>query len=159
MCKMREVIFVLCVLAVTAYLAVAAWEDYKTCGITRWKHLIGLLPATILLCMRINVFSGLDFVIVLLFIGLYVLAGYIGIYGAADGFVFAILTLLFSSIGGVAGIGVVILIMVIAGFSFLVNHVVTCIVRRKNLFHNVAGAFVPHILVGYIVVWSGLMMN
>ena len=49
---MKEIIFVLCVVAVTAYLAVTAWEDHKTCEVTRWKHLIGVFPAMILFFMR-----------------------------------------------------------------------------------------------------------
>lgn len=155
---MKEILFVLCVLAVTAYLAVTAWEDYKTCEITRWKHLLGLIPATILLFMRMNTFSGIEFIIVLVFIALYVLAGYLGIYGVADGFVFAILTLLFGAVGGVAGIGIVIIIMIIAGFSFVMNHLVICMIKKKRVFQNVAAAFVPHILVGYIITWTGLLM-
>ena len=155
---MKEILFVLCVLAVTAYLAVTAWEDFKTCEITRWKHLIGLIPAFILLCMRMNTFSGLELIIVLVFIVLYVIAGYCGIYGVADGFVFAILTLLFGAVGGVAGIGIVIIIMIIAGFSFVINHLVICMIKKKRVFQNVASAFVPHILVAYIFTWTGLLM-
>ena len=155
---MKEILFVLCVLAVTAYLAVAAWEDFKTCEITRWKHLMGLIPATILLCMGMNTFSRLELIIVLVFIVLYVIAGYCGVYGVADGFVFAILTLLFGAVGGVTGIGIVIIIMIIAGFSFLINHLVICMIKKKRLFQNVAAAFVTHILVGYIFVWTGLLI-
>lgn len=155
---MKEILFVLCVLAVTAYLAVTAWEDFKTCEITRWKHLIGLIPATILLYMRMNTFSRIELLIVLVFIVLYVIAGYCGIYGVADGFVFAILTLLFGAVGGVAGIGIVIIIMIIAGFSFVINHLVICMIKKKRVFQNVAAAFVPHILVGYIFTWTGLLM-
>ena len=76
----------------------------------------------------------------------------------ADGFVFAILTLLFGAVGGVAGVGIVIIIMIIAGFSFLLNHLVICMIKRKRLFQNVAAAFVPHILVGYIFAWTGLLI-
>lgn len=155
---MKEILFVLCVLAVTAYLVVTAWEDFKTCEITRWKHLIGLIPTIILLCMRMNTFFRLELIIVLVFIVLYVIAGYCGIYGVADGFVFAILTLLFGAVGGVAGIGIVIIIMIIAGFSFLINHLVICMIKKKRVFQNVAAAFVPHILVGYILIWTGLLM-
>ena len=155
---MKEILLVVCVVAVTAYLAVTAWEDFRTCEITRWKHLLGLIPATILLCTRMNTFSGIEFIIVLVFIALYVLAGYLGIYGVADGFVFAILTLFFGAVGGVAGIGIVIIIIIIAGFSFLINHLVTCMIRKKRLLQNVATAFVPHIFVGYIFAWIGLIM-
>lgn len=155
---MKEILFVLCVLGVTAYLAVTAWEDYNTCEITRWKHLMGVVPAIILLCMRMNTLFGLELIIILVFIGLYVIAGYCGIYGVADGFVFAILTLLFGAVGGVAGIGIVIIIMIIAGFSFLLTHLVICMIEKKRLFQNVAAAFVPHILVGYVLAWTGLLI-
>lgn len=155
---MKEILFVLCVVAVTAYLAVTAWEDFRTCEITRWKHLLGLIPAVILLCIRMNTFSGIEFIIVLGFSTLYVLAGYLGVYGIADGFVFAILTLFFGAVGGVAGIGIVIIIMIIAGFSFIMNHLVICMIIKKRVFQNLAAAFVPHILMGYILTWTGLLM-
>ena len=155
---MKEILFVLCVVAVTVYLIVTAWEDYETCEITRWKHFIGLLPAMILFCMRMDTFSWIEFVIIIIFVTMYVLVGYLGIYGVADGFVFAILTMLFGAVGGVTGIGIVIIIMIIAGFSFMINHLVTCMIRKKRLFRNVAAAFVPHILVGYIFAWIGLLI-
>jgi len=87
-----------------------------------------------------------------------VLAGYLGVYGVADGFVFAILTLFFSAVGGVAGVGIAIIIMIIAGFSFIINHLVICIIKKKRVFQNLAAAFVPHIWVGYILTWTGLLM-
>lgn len=69
----------------------------------------------------------------------------------ADGFVFANLTLFWGGIGGVAGVGMVILIMVIAGFSGMVEILVRRQVTMKNFRENGKIAFVPHILVGYII--------
>ena len=83
---------------------------------------------------------------------LYMVVGYAGIYGFADGLVLGILTLFFGSIGGPWGSGVVVLIMVIAAFSFLSCHVVKSVVKHKKIFVNMAGALIPHICVGYVVV-------
>jgi len=154
---MRSVIFVLCVLVVTAYLAVVAWEDHKTCEVTRWKHLLGLSPAIILFCMKISEFSRLEVVLLFVFVSMYVLFGYLGVYGVADGFVLAILTLSFGAVGGVAGIGIVIVIMIVAGFSFMINHLFICMRKKRKLFQNVAAAFLPHIFVGYIFICVGLL--
>ena len=155
---MREILFVACVLAVTVYLTVTAWEDHKTCEVTRWKHLIGGIPAIYLLCSRYELFLWWEYAVLLAFSAMYVLAGCMGVYGMADGYVLAILTLFFSGIGGLAGAGIVVLIMIVAGFSFLVTHLIECMVKRKKLFRNMAAAFVPHILIGYIVAWIGLFL-
>lgn len=155
---MREILFVACVLAVTVYLAVTAWEDHKTCEVTRWKHLIGGIPAIYLLCSQYGLSSLWEYAILLAFSAVYVLAGCMGVYGMADGYVLAILNLFFSGIGGLAGGGIVVLIMIVAGFSFLIAHLIECMVKRKKLFRNMAAAFVPHILIGYIVAWIGLFL-
>lgn len=155
---MKEYIFLVCILTVTVYLAVAAIEDYKTCEVTRWKHLIGGVPALVLLWMRKNMLSEMDLIIVLVFVTLYVFVGCIGIYGIADGFVFTILTIFFGSISGMTGVGIVIIIMILAGFSFMANHLFICIKNKKSLFENVAAAFVPHIFVGYVFAWIGMII-
>lgn len=155
---MKGSLFVLSVLAVTVYLTVAAWEDYKTCEVTRWKHLIGGIPAIFLLCTKCGQFSWQEYAMILAFALLFVLAGCLGVYGMADGYVFMNLTLLFGSIGGMAGIGMVILIMVTAGCSFLINHLVKCIEKRRKLFQNMAAALIPHILIGYVIVWVGVFI-
>ena len=77
---------------------------------------------------------------------------YAGIYGFADGLVLAILVLFFGSIGGVIGSGAVLLIMLLASFSFLICHLVKCAAEHKKITGSIAGALVPHILVGYLVV-------
>ena len=100
---MKESLFVLCVLAVTVYLTVAAWEDYKTCEVTRWKHLIGGIPAICLLGMKYGQYSWQEYAMILAFSLLFVLAGCLGAYGMADGYVFMILTLLFGSFQGLLG--------------------------------------------------------
>lgn len=156
---MKEILFILSVLAVTVYLTVAAWEDHKTCEVTRWKHLIGGIPVVLLLCSKYSQYSWQEYALILVFSLLFVLAGCVGVYGMADGYVLMILVLLFGSIGGVMGIGMVILIMVIAGFSFVLTHLIKCIVKRRRLFQNMAAAFIPHILVGYVLIWIGVMIH
>ncbi len=156
---MKEVVFLLCVLVVTAYLAVTAWEDYKTCEVTRWKHLLGSIPAICVSFLGIHNNSTLDCAIILAFAALYVVIGYLGIYGVADGFVFANLVLFLGGIGGIAGIGIVIWIMIIAGCSFLINHLFICMIKKKKLFQNIAAAFIPHIFVGYIAAGVRLLMD
>ena len=156
---MKEILFILSVLAVTVYLTVAAWEDHKTCEVTRWKHLIGGIPVVLLLCSKYSQHSWQEYALILVFSLLFVLAGCVGVYGMADGYVLMILVLLFASIGGVMGIGMVILIMVIAGFSFVLTHLIKCIVKRRRLFQNMAAAFIPHILVGYVLIWIGVMIH
>ena len=156
---MQQNVFLLCVLAVTAYLAVTAWEDHKTCEVTRWKHLIGLVPASCISVFRLDYHSFMECAIILAFSVAYILIGYLGVYGKADGFVFAILSLFFGGIGGLAGIGIVILIMVLSAISFMVKHIVVCISRKEKLFRNVAGAYIPHIFVGYLGVAVMLMLK
>ena len=88
---------------------------------------------------------------ILTFAFLFVLIGFMGVYGVADGYVFMILTLFLGSIGGLAGIGCVLLIMTTAAFSFLLRHVAKC-VRAHTKVQNVTGALIPHIFIGYVVV-------
>ena len=151
-CSMRESIFMVCVLVVTAYLVVTAWEDHKTCEVTRWKHLIGVFPSMILYFMNIGNHSLEENVMILAFAGMYVVVGFAGVYGFADGLVLANLSLFFGSIGGAAGSGAVLLIMIIAAFSFGSCHVVKSVMTRGKIFQNITGALIPHILVGYAVV-------
>jgi len=155
---MKESLFVLCALAVTVYLTVAAWEDYKTCEVTRWKHLIGGIPAICLFCTQCGQHSWQEYAMTFAFSLLFVLAGCLGAYGMADGYVFMILTLFFGSMGGMTGIGMVILIMITAGFSFLIHHLVKCMIKRRKLFQNMAAALIPHILIGYGIVWAGVFI-
>lgn len=82
-----------------------------------------------------------------------------GIYGMADGFVLANLTLFFGSITGGMGVGVVILIIVIAAFTFLICHVGKCIIRKKQIIKNMKGALVPHIFGGYITIMVILLLK
>lgn len=155
---MREILFVVCVLAVTVYLTVTAWEDHKTCEVTRWKHLIGGIPAIYLLCSRYVLLSWQEYAILFAFSSLYILAGCMGVYGMADGYVLSVLNLFFCSIGGVSGSGIVVLVMIAASVSFLIIHLVRSVVKRRRLFSNMTGAFVPHILVGYVSAWMVLFL-
>ena len=156
---MKELLFVLCVLAVTVYLTVAAIEDYRSCEVTRWKHLIGFVPASCISILGFDNNGTTECAIILAFSVVYILIGYCGIYGKADGFVFAILSLFFGGIGGLVGIGIVIFIMVLSALSFMIKHIVVCIVRREKLFRNVACAYIPHIFVGYLGVTVILMLK
>lgn len=149
---MREAIFTLCILAVTVYLAVTALEDYKTCEVTRWKHLIGGIPAVLMYLINMSKYSPEKNILVIGFSLVYVAIGFVGVYGFADGLVLANLSMFFGGIGGAVGSGVVLLIVVIAAFSFLICHVIRSMVAKQKVFQKMAGALVPHIMVGYIVV-------
>ena len=134
------------------YLIVAAVEDAKTMEVSRGKHLIGFMSAVVVWILCAGERNIYDIGIIILFIGLWMLCGWIRVYGMADGFVFANLTLFWGGIGGVAGVGIVILIMVLAGFSGMVEILVRRQVTMKNFRENWKIAFVPHILVGDIVI-------
>ena len=156
---MKEWILLLCVFAVTAYLVVTAWEDHKTCKVTRWKHLIGGIPAILLFFVDFSRYSWEENAMIAAFSILYIVLGFVGVYGFADGLVLAVLTMFFGSIGGVVGSGAVLLIAIIASFSFLFCHVVKNIVSKRKIFQNMAGAFIPHILVGYVSVSVAILMS
>lgn len=150
--NIKGIIFAVCGLAVTVYLIVAAIEDGRSMEVTRGKHLIGFVPAvaTWILCASgRNIY---DIGIIILFISLWMLCGWIGVYGIADEFVFSNLTLFWGGIGGVSGVGMVILIMVLAGFSGLVEVLIRKLATINNFKENRKIAFVPHIMVGYVIV-------
>ena len=147
---MEKVVLLLCTLAVTVYLAGTAWEDHKSCEVTRWKHLIGGIPASFLFLCNMCSYSLEENAMVLAFSLVYIVIGYVGVYGFADGLVLANLSLFFGSIGGVCGSGAVFLLMILASFSFLGCHVVKSVADRKKVFQNVAGPLIPHILAGYV---------
>ena len=149
--SIKGIILIICVLAVTVYLIVAAIEDAKSMEVTRGKHLIGFIPAVVvwILCARERNICDIGFII--LFMVFWMICGWIRVYGMADGFVFANLTLFFGGIGGVAGIGMVILIMVLAGFSGMVEILVRKLATMKSVKENRKIAFVPHILLGYAI--------
>ena len=156
---MKTILFVLCVLAVTVYLTVAAIEDYRTCEVTRWKHLIGLISASISIISNMKIHSMIDFAIILAFSVIFMWIGLAGVYGMADGFVLANLTLYFGSIAGDMGAGIVIIILVIAAFSFLICHIGKCLIYKEEINKNIKGALIPHILVGYVAVMILVLVN
>lgn len=157
-----EWILLLCMFAVTAYLVVTAWEDHKTCEVTRWKHLIGGIPAILLFFVNFSQRSWEENALIAAFSAMYILVGYAGVYGFADGLVLAVLTMLFGSIGGAVGSGAVLCIAIMASFSFLLCHVVKSIIKKRRVFRNMAGPFIPHILIGYgsvcVVIFSRLLI-
>lgn len=148
--SIKGIIFAVCGLAVTVYLIVAAIEDGRSMEVTRGKHLIGLIPAVMVWLLYIGERDFFDVGMVVLFIGLWWLCGRIRVYGMADGFVYSNLTLFWGGIGGVSGVGMVILIMVLAGFSGMVEILIRKLATINNFKENRKIAFVPHILVGYI---------
>lgn len=157
-CKMKTVFFLVSIVAVTVYLIVAAVEDYKTCQVTRWKHFIGLIPAFLWFVINIRQLLIVDFAIILAFLLAFIGIGYAGIYGLADGLVFANLSLLFGGTGGAAGIGMVILIMILAFFSGMIEMLLRKMVTLAAFRQNRHIAFVPHILTGYIAVMIALII-
>ena len=154
--SIKGIIFIICALAVTVYLVVAAIEDAKSMKVTRGKHLMGFIPAVATCLLYARERNIYDLGIIILFVCLWMLCGWIGVYGMADGFVFANLTLFWGGIGDVAGVGVVILIMVLAGFSGFVEIFVRKLATMRNFKENRRIAFVPHILNGYLAVIIGL---
>lgn len=158
-CNMRGILFMVCVAAVMVYLIVAAMEDTKSMEVTRRKHLIGFIPTVIVWILFAGERNACDILMTILFAGIWLLCGKIGIYGMADGFVFANLALLFGAVGGVVGNGLVILIMVIAGFSGMGEILIRRMFTMKNFKEKRKIAFVPHIFVGYavIVIVGGVM--
>lgn len=148
--NMGNVLFVVCVVAITVYMAVTAWEDYKSCEVTRWKHLIGGIPAILLYLINMGRHSVTENLLILVFAFFYLIIGYCGVYGFADGLLLANLTLFFGSIGGIAGSGVVLLIMIIAAFSFLLVHTVKSVIYKRKIFFHMAGALIPHLFAGYV---------
>ena len=148
-CNMEKLLFLTCVVAITVYMAVTAWEDYKSCEVTRWKHLIGVIPALCLYLINIGEHGLIEYVLILIFAVLYIVIGYCGIYGFADGLILANLTLFFGGIGGIAGSGIVLLIMIIAAFSFLISHIVKSVMYKRKIFLHMTGALIPHLFVGY----------
>jgi len=136
----------------TIYLIITALEDSKNCEVTRIKHLAGFIPAVSILLVYVRERSLFDIGIIILFVLLCLLIGLKGVYGMADGFVFANLTILFGAIGGMAGVGMVILIMILACFSGMIEILLRKMITMENFKKNRQIAFVPHILTGYLVV-------
>lgn len=101
----------------TIYLFIAAKEDAKSFQVTRWKHLLGLLADVVLLIIFMKERSILEFAIMISFMVSALVAARIKIYGLADGFAIANMLLFFGSISGIIGIGLVILILILACFS------------------------------------------
>ena len=91
--------------------------------------------------------------VVLDFAAIFIGSGLFSVYGLADGFVLANLTLMFGGIGGAMGAGMVVLIMVLASFSFLVYRCICDRITIKRLMKDKGAAFIPHVSVGYALVW------
>lgn len=156
--RIKSIIFIGCMLVVTIYLLITAREDARSCQVTRIKHLAGLVPAVCMLFMNVRARSLSDIGAVLLFMLIFLVCGLKKIYGMADGFVFMNLTLLFGGAYGVAGIGVVILIMVLACVSGMAEILMRKMITIENFRQKAHIAFVPHILIGYIAVMSALLI-
>lgn len=157
--KIYGIFFCITFLTFTGYLFLVAKEDHKTCEVSRWKHVIGLIPAMISVIFHMKMHDMMDFAIILAFSVIFIGIGIAGVYGMADGFVLANMTLYFGSIAGNMGAGVVIIILVVAAFSFFFCHMAKCIVYKEKILKNVRGALIPHIFVGYIAVMLPVMLN
>lgn len=156
--NVKWIFFIICTVAVMVYLVMAAAEDKKSMEVTRKKHLIGLIPSVAVFLMYAGIRDVYELGIILLFVNLCILFGKIRIYGMADGFVFANLTLLFGGAGGISGIGLVILIMILACFSGAAEILLRKMVIKADIKQNKHIAFVPHILIGYVVVMVVLLV-
>ena len=150
---MNTIIFIVCMVAVTVYLTVAAIEDYKTCEVTRWKHLIGFVPGLFYFVWNAGRFTRMDIRMVIGFAAIFVVAGLLGVYGLADGFVLANLTLMFGGIAGAMGAGMMVVIMVLASFSFLFYRLIKEGISWRKWKEDKGSAFIPHIVVAYLVSW------
>ena len=155
-CSIRSILLFCSVLAMTVYLILTAGEDSKSCEVTRVKHLIGFVSAGLCLLIYVKDRSLFDVGMIVLFVLLCLFIGMKGIYGMADGFVFANLTLLFGGVGGVAGIGLAVLVMILACFSGMIEMLLRKMVTWTDFKSKRHIAFVPHILIGYIAVMIAL---
>lgn len=150
--NLKSIVWISCFLIMTFYLIWTAHEDAKSMEVTRIKHLAGFVPAVLMMIVNVGTYSWFDFGVICVFVLLCLGMGMTKVYGMADGFVFANLTLLFGSVGGVIGIGVIILIMILAGFSGMIEMFVRKMVTLADIRKNRMIAFIPHILVGYMAV-------
>lgn len=153
-----SILFVCSIITVTLYLILTAREDAGSFEVTRIKHLMGLIPALCVLLMNGRRLSLFNLGMIVLFALLCLVIGAMGIYGMADGFVFANLTLLFGGISGSAGVGMVILIMILACFSGLTEMLLRKMITLAAFRQNTHIAFVPHILAGYMAVMIALVI-
>ena len=153
-----SILLVCSILIVTAYLILTAREDAGSFEVTRIKHLMGLIPAMCILLLNLKKLSMFDLGMTVLFVLLCLIIGVLGIYGMADGFVFANLTVLFGGIGGSAGVGMVILIMILACFSGLTEMLLRKMITWADMKRNSHIAFVPHILTGYVSAMIALLI-
>lgn len=156
--SIKSILLIFGFVVITIYLILSAREDSGSFEVTRIKHLIGFIPAELLLLINVEERSLFDIGMIALFVLLCLLIGRKGIYGMADGFVFANLILLFAGVGGTAGIGIVILIMILACFSGMTEMLLRKVVTLADFRVNRKIAFVPHILIGYVSVMVALFI-
>ena len=152
----KSIIWIGSFVIMTLYLIWTAKEDARNLEVTRIKHLVGFIPAILMMIVNAGTYSWFDIGMIELFVLLCLWMGMKGIYGMADGFVFANLVLLFGGIIGATGIGVVIFIMILACFSGMIEMFLRKLVTLANFRENRHIAFVPHILTGYLAVMIGL---
>lgn len=157
-CDMKSMLLIGSFVATATYLILVAVEDSKSFQVTRWKHLIGMIPALLLTLVYIGERSVLDMGMILLFVLLWMFFGKRKVYGMADGFVFVNLTILFGAIGGMAGIGLVILILILACFSGMAELFLRKMVTVASFQAKKHIAFVPHILTGFLAVMAALFI-
>lgn len=121
------------------YLYFCAYEDWKTCYVQRWKHLIGL-SASILMIIAFHNISFHTLKYILLYLIFYFVLGILKVYGMADGFVFMNMTLFLSSLFGIYSIFITIIIQIISCFLSLIFRLIRKLFKIKtNL------SFIPYI--------------
>ena len=156
--SIKSILLFCSLVVMTIYLIVTADEDAKSFEVTRLKHLIGFVPAELILLVYVKERSLFDIGMIALFVLLCLVMGMMRIYGMADGFVFTNMILLFGGVGGTAGIGLVILIMILACFSGMTEMLLRKMVTMAGFRQNRHIAFVPHILTGYAAVMVALFI-
>ena len=150
--NLKSIIWISCYVITTFYLIWTAHEDARSMEVTRVKHLVGFIPAVLMLMINVGTYSWFDIGMTLLFVLLCLWMGMKKVYGMADSFVFANLALLFGGMNGVTGLGIVILIMILACFSGMTEMLLRKMVTLADFRKNRQIAFIPHILTGYMAV-------
>jgi len=148
----KSIIWISSFVIMTVYLIWTSHEDAESMEVTRIKHLIGFIPAVLMMIVNAGTYSWFDFGIICVFVLLCLWMGMKKVYGMADSFVFANLALLFGGMNGVTGLGIVILIMILACFSGMTEMLLRKMVTMENFKGNKQIAFVPHILAGYVAI-------
>lgn len=147
--RIQGIIFIISTAAMTVYLCMTAVEDHRTCMVTRWKHLIGFIPAVLLETAMLQSRSKADTALTAVLTLIFLSAGMIGAYGLADGFVMANLTLYFGAVSGSFGAFLSWIVFLLAGVLFTLHKIVRAGFCVRRMTENGMGAFIPYIAAAY----------